>query len=505
MQNKSTKISALDLCLITTFIVLEIISVTVWSHLNQNLPHWDMARHLFSVIEYKNLWLAFFKGERSIFGVIGFYNYYPPLVHNLALPFYFVFGKTKDAILYSNFVWILIFIFSIYFLSLQLFGRKSAVISVLFLLASPMLIGQMREFQLDMPLLAIFALSLYLLFKTDFFRQRLYSILFGLSLGAGMLTKWTFFFYVAPAVVIYLAYALSKNKKDLWQIIGNFFLALFVSVIVAGYWYLRNVTSIRTDFTANGVAVAKLEGDPVGFNLPAFTWYWKVLMSNFLLLPLSLIAVFGLLTGIIQKGTRKKTWFLFSLFVIYYLIFSILPNKDTRYILPALAVLAPIAGIGAIALKNFWTALLALLIIIFLINNLAVSFGRYFKMLKVVSIFSLPVISENGYTSSSPGVETCDINTIVESVPPNKSARLIGKDTIDFSNWDSAFYLANSGRIWAGEGADYLSADYLIARTDSNISSFIEEKQLQGFPILDKNFSCLDGSRVYIFRSEKVL
>ena len=502
-KNES-KIITLDYVLVLVFFVVEIFSVVVWSILNKGLPHWDMGRHFYSVLIYKTLWLEFFKGEKTIFNVIGFYNYYPPIVHNLALPFYFIFGKSKDAILISNFIWILVLIYSIYFLGLELFGRKSALVSTVFLLASLMLIGQFREFQVDMPLLSIFSLSLYLLIKTNFFRRRNFVIFLGLVLSIGMLVKWTFAAYAAPAVIIYFLYSLTKYKTERKQISLNFLLALLIGFLVCGYWYLRNLASIREDFAANGVNVAKSEGDPTGINLASLTWYSKILLANYLLLPLLTVLLFGLSVGIIRKDLRRNSLFLLGLFIIYYLVFSILPNKDTRYIMPAFAVLALIAGIGVLALKQYWTVILAITLAAFIINNLFISFGRYLPWQKNVGFSSsgyFSLTSDNGYTSSSPQAESCDIEKIISTVPAGKSVRLVGENRLDFSGWALAFYLRNSARVWPGEGSDFQNSDYLVLRSSGTADGFISENSLTRYNVLEEKFSCTDASNVYILKA----
>ena len=87
-------------------------SIVVWLKLDTNLPHWDMSRHLYNTIFYKNLWLHL--SFHNFAKIIAAYQYYPPLVYNVTLIFYAIFGVSQDAAVLSNIIWIFILLGSTY-------------------------------------------------------------------------------------------------------------------------------------------------------------------------------------------------------------------------------------------------------------------------------------------------------------------------------------------------------------------------------------------------------
>jgi len=482
------------------------ISVVIWLQLDTRLPHWDMGRHMYHALEQRTVWYGFFQGDVSLGGLLTHYMYYPPLEHQLGLLFGQIFGFSSDHLVWSNLFWMLILSYSLYNILLKYSTRLVSFFSLLFIYSSPILIGQIREFQLDFPFLALFSLAIFLLVKTDFLSSRKFSIFFGIVFGLGMLLKWTFIAYGMPLFLVYFIYSLIRNNKDRKKILKNTILIAFLGLIVSGPWYYRNYGNLRHDFSINGISQAEVEGDPHGFNLPSYIWYGKSIKSSYLTVFMAIPLILGVIV-IFRK--LKKYWAIPVLFLVYYLIFSTLPNKDVRYIFPLFSLIAIAGSFSFVLFKNkYYKACLAILFIaFFVINNITVAYSKFVIPEHVPSQWEqdwgVYLVSTNGYTSSSPEDQVCPLESVVDLISKNSSAREIGVSNIDFSDWAVAFSLVNNGRIWSGQVGDPLNSDYLISRNTNLDIEMIDTYLKEDLIIKVRSFECKDGSEVTLFKVVK--
>jgi hypothetical protein len=274
---------------------------------------------------------------------------------------------------------------------------------------------------------------------------------------------------------------------------------------------LRNFESIGHDFASNGIRVAKIEGDPTGFTKEAFLWYLDKLGMYYLYLPLSVLFVFSLLRIFLSKSKDllAKSWPFMLLFVVYYLIFSTLPNKDTRYIMPALVPLVIIISTLIAGVKNkiLIYSLTMLILFIFILNNVSVAFGKYFDIKNRETIlfgsgklsrFGVVVSDVGGYTSTSPTKNICPLEEIVNIIPAGKMSRLIGDDEMRINNWDLAYFLPKDGRVWSGQGLPVLESDYLIFKDGPRNPVSLDTWDLRSKVTVLNTFTCTDGYKIYL-------
>lgn len=493
------------------------ISVFVWLRLDTNLPHWDMARHLYNEIQYRDFYREVLAGRRGILDLFGFYTYYPPLLYCVALLFNFLFGFSPDISVYSNIVWIFILIFSTYDLTYTIWkNQKAATVAVLVIMSMPIIIGQVREFQIDLPLTAFFAFSLWMIEKTKFFSNSKWSAWFGVVFGLGMLLKWTYLGYVLPASLLFFVIGYLKNKEDRKLLTKNFFIVLLIAFCVCGFWYLRNIVCLKQDFYSFGFKAAKLEGDPIGFTKSAYLYYADGLFKNYLYLPLTILLIISILNIFVFSKTvlLQKIWPYLVLLVIYYFIFSTLYNKDIRYIMPVSIILALVIASLLVNIKNkaLIYLLLLLFLVIFIANNITVSFSSYLGTnYRPKNIFARTSFSQygvifsdsGGYTSASPRRSICPLQELVDDIPTGASARLIGDDEMYVSNWDTAYFLALQGKKWSDFDQPLINSDYLISKDGPVYPNSIATSKLTSDVDILKTASCIDGYRIYLLKVKK--
>lgn len=147
----------------------------------------------------------------SISQIITYHTFYPPLFHLSAALFYSLFGLSADVAAMANLVYMAVLLFAVYGIGKRMFSAKVSLLAAFLVSMLPIVFCLSRYTYVEYALMSMVAFSVYLLIRTDDFQNKTYSVLFGLSVGLGMLTKWVFIFFLAgPLVYVSI-------KALLWQ------------------------------------------------------------------------------------------------------------------------------------------------------------------------------------------------------------------------------------------------------------------------------------------------
>ena len=319
----------------------------LWLTLEDRPPHWDEARHLKLALVYRDLW--------SGLDWLTQYHLYPPLVYWVADAFYAVFDTDGEwAAVLSQSVFLAVLAFSTYGLGRHLWSRRVGLLSAFFVVMSPMVISQFKDFMTDVPLLAMTACAIYLLVRCEAFSARGASVAFGVACGLGLLTKWVF----ALAFVLPVAYALVVAIRwtlatRTWSRAVNIAGAAAATALIAGPWYVSNFDDFRADVEASrfSEAAAAIEGDPPVVSPTSVLWYaWNLLSNQLYLLPF-LLFVCGVVLLFRRPEAARKNLYPVLLIASTYVSFTLLANKDSRYSQPMLVGVAVIATYWLDALR----------------------------------------------------------------------------------------------------------------------------------------------------------
>jgi 4-amino-4-deoxy-L-arabinose transferase-like glycosyltransferase len=252
--------------------------VSNWIWLTENVTStgWDKPRHLARSLHYTEMLSPI--TIRSLFEVTISDPVRPPLFPASAGIMYKLFGRSDDVATMVNVIYLTIALAATYGLGQRWGGRRLGLISVLLLACFPMFYAMSRYFYLEFALTAMVTLTVFLLMATDGFQRRGVSLLFGLSLGLGLLTKRTFVaFTFGPVIVAILA---SGLLPALWQRLKqrphvywkNALLALVGGLAVAALWYLPNRETVHNLILGDALFV-------VWWMLAALTLYFATLPS----------------------------------------------------------------------------------------------------------------------------------------------------------------------------------------------------------------------------------
>jgi|GEM_PF-1704086 len=177
------------------------------------IPRDDAARHFSnSVKAFRALtagnWTGFFLVDR----------YYPPLLYQTSALFYLIFPPGVLTSVISLLPYWVILIFSLYGIGQLLFSRLTGFLSLFYFITLPLSLCWSYQYMMDTPAAALSCLIFYLGLKADDFKDRRYSILWGLTLGLGMLLKWLVGYFLAGLILFYfLKLCLAYFKDWRWR------------------------------------------------------------------------------------------------------------------------------------------------------------------------------------------------------------------------------------------------------------------------------------------------
>ena len=207
-------------------------------------------------------------------------------------------------------------IISSYLIGKKLKNHKSGLMLSLLLSFTPVLNKLIARYMIDFAIISLLSFAYLMLLYSKKFSNTNYTLLFGLVSGIGMLTKWTFFFYLLVPIYFHLP------KKFSFKIIKNLILGLFLSLIIFVPWYIANSDVVIPEL----LFATKSQGDPSVWTIPGLLFYFKIIIKDY-----NYLLVFFIASLFAKK--KRQNYLLINIAVIY-LFFTYLDNKDYRYIVP---------------------------------------------------------------------------------------------------------------------------------------------------------------------------
>lgn len=315
-----------------------------WLVLDQVVSPWDMAGHAKASYD---IWHKIIHGRLVEAYLLS--NYYPPLFHFLAAPLTAI-TSNPDIYCLPNWIMLLVTMFFTMKIGTHLSGIHAGLAAGILIPAYTYISLMCRQPMLDLTLTAMTTATLFLMVRGKRIHDPGQAHALGIAIALGLLAKWPYVFFATIPLMIHIVLeavnAIKKNEvKALLR--GLFILGLW-PILVAGPWYLRAVPHIlhKSRSHLNG-DIAALRGQPVIYTLDNLIFYANTMWESYLTRGLLLLAVLGLLF-FIRDAWRKKTgsnrkagWStLWIMFISGYLIMTCISNKDPRFIMPLVPVVA---------------------------------------------------------------------------------------------------------------------------------------------------------------------
>ena len=381
-------------------------------------PGWDESWHLMITLSkyYEIKGINSIEQLKQSFPIFAQENsFYPPLYHILTLPVFFIFPPSYTSAMYVNLVFYLVLVISSYMIGKKLKNYKSGLTLALLLSLTPVLNKLFARYMIDLALLSILSVAYLLLIYTKKFSNIKHTLLFGLVSGLGMLTKWTFFFYLLAPIYFNLPKEFNKN------VIKNIALGLMLSLIIFLPWYLSNIDVVIPEL----LFATKSQGDPSRNSIEGWLFYIKVIFKDYNYL----LIFFGL--SLFTKKKRHNNLLLNCM--IIYLFFTYLDNKDYKYIVP-----------------------MYLFITMYTAVNIDFKKVNLYYFIPLFLIFPIFMIESQGYYEFSPIMNSFDKN--------NFSVCVISENDL-INDVNVPFYLMlNNKKVTraTGNGCNPLIYDYIV-------------------------------------------
>ncbi len=228
----------------------------------------------------------------------------------------------------------------VFLLGKKLFSCQTAFFASLLLSFYPMTLSLSRFYYLDLSLCFFVSLALYFLVLSKNFSNLPCSILFGLACGFGMLTKWTFSFFLAVPV-LYCFYTGWRNKpQDRRRVFLHALSSALICLALCGPWYAVNAEALKRTFNQGFYLDAKQ--DPSPREVLFYTFYLKALITEQLRIRHFIVFLIAMVLLGIRKKRNDSEKFLIVQLIASLLIYTAIHNKDVRFtapILPSVALL----------------------------------------------------------------------------------------------------------------------------------------------------------------------
>jgi len=330
----------------------------IWISIDTRPPFWDMAGHANSALTVARDFQV--NGISALRTLPKDSGSYPPLHDAVAALFYGVLGPNVDAAQLANLPAIIILGLATFGIARSVMEPGAAVLAALLANFFPYMLWISREILIEYWLTAIVAVAIWALIKTREFSDPKWSLVFGAVCGLGMLTKWTFVIFVGLPALWYAR----KN----W---ANAFKAAGVAAVLAAYWYVPQFETM-SKFWHQVANAGKTEGDPGALSIQGWLFYIRALEGSVLFFPLFVAFLAGLATMVQTWQQRSAKWMPVVLCLLgTWLGLMFVPNKDPRYAIPIISVIAVIA---AVAFEKRKAAQVALGVFL-LFQHALVSFG----------------------------------------------------------------------------------------------------------------------------------
>ncbi|MGA2386701.1 MAG: glycosyltransferase family 39 protein [Candidatus Bathyarchaeia archaeon] len=297
---------------------------------------WDEAVHLNNVFLLKSGYSSFVNG-----------SFYPPLFEVVTAFFFNFFGVSLFNCRLVTVIFSVLTLWVVFELANNMYGRKAALLSAVLLGVMPGYFWLSREALLDGMLLFFFMLAFlffYLWLQNGRDRMLVFS---GVALGLGFLTKYE----VLAALVVMVLTLLVLGRGHLKRLFTKFTLLIVTAVIVVIPWIVIVYKVYASKILSQWIYALQV-GNPARslysgrFPLPIFyfvemTWPYNGIHPISLLLYAVGLAGLGFLVWRLLKADK----FVLLWFASVYVFFTLISNKEWRYVLPLFPALAISASV----------------------------------------------------------------------------------------------------------------------------------------------------------------
>jgi 4-amino-4-deoxy-L-arabinose transferase-like glycosyltransferase len=274
------------------------------------------------------------------------YGYYPPLFDLVTMGYFQVFGVNEVAGRLVAVTFSLLAIWLLFKFTKRTYGVKNALVASVLLGTMPGFFWLSRVTMLETMLIFFFTLVMFAFYtwlsKDNSNRALIFS---GLALGIGILAKYQ----IVVAALAMLLSIMFLSRKRLKLNLAKFLLIFAIAILVVVPWFVMiyhydGITKFQTlqyvmsEGGQDRPAYSnRFQPIPV-YYLTEMAWPFKDLAVHPISLPIFALGLCGL--GLFAYRRRKQDIFFLTWFIVVYVFFTLIPNRQWRYVTPLFPILA---------------------------------------------------------------------------------------------------------------------------------------------------------------------
>jgi 4-amino-4-deoxy-L-arabinose transferase-like glycosyltransferase len=198
--------------------------------------------------------------------------------------------------------------------------------------------------------IAMVALCVDLALASDAGLNRRRGWLLGIALGCAMLTKWTAVTFLIGPLILWLFVCIRRTRPTPASVLISVGIVASVALLVALPWYVKAFGEFLGRASVALGSDPAQEGDPTRV-MDSLRWYWAATHEALILKPLLVPTLAGFIASTFLVRSRKELALLLCWIVPPVVFFVLIPNKDARFVAPALPAVAMIAAAGIRSLR----------------------------------------------------------------------------------------------------------------------------------------------------------
>ncbi len=324
--------------LIAALLAFHFIRNYLWLLNNRPVFILDEPAHLYNTLRYAKAFINPAHGFLHDF-LHANQSHWPPLVYIVSALSSLVVGLRTNALMMTNFLYLIILTFSLYGIGKKLYGPYAGITAALVCSFYHSIIEHSRLYMLDLPLTAFVALGIYCLLMTENFKnvKAIYAFLVISILGS--FVKWTYPVFVIPPALFLLirdnAFERIRGKRKIY--LG----AITLFILSFSLWHIANPGKAIFVFNYFISGLRKYDSGP----LRDIKWFVNAFQYEMIFYPFFWFFLFSAIIFYASPKIRGKTFI--SLWIFFpVILFNFVRFKQPRFFMPVLPAMALITGIG---------------------------------------------------------------------------------------------------------------------------------------------------------------
>ncbi len=321
----SRKVLVLSVLGLAAFLAVEALLLRHYIRVDTRPPSWDQATHMEIALDYREAIGAGRWGDFWYLAPKPGMPPFPPAYHLLLRGAYDSADPARAA-LWVNWFYMAVLAISLFGISWRFLSDSRALAATLAFCAAPGLQDLLTTQLVDLAMVAWVAAGYWALLASEGFTGWLPALAFAVLHAVGMMHKWSYFSYMIPAYLI-AARALSDRNARL-----KVLAAMGLSLALFAPWYWAHLALLP----------ARLMQASSDFAVP----FWKEgAWSSYLVQACGslgpLLWALGFISLLAPQYARRRDngWILAYWVVTSYVFWTVVPNRQIRFLLPGLAPL----------------------------------------------------------------------------------------------------------------------------------------------------------------------